>query len=77
MEKVVGIAIIGEVVFINLIYARNNIKILHFFPYIWLIGVFLCGWIFFKAFSVVPILIVCACVILFHFIATRAPLDGG
>ena len=77
MEKLVGIAIIGEIIFINLIYARKNIRIFHFFPYIWLAVVFFCGWVFFKVFSVVPILIVCVCVVLFHYIAVKAPLDSG
>lgn len=76
MEMVVGVAIIGEIVFINLVYAHKGVKIFHYFPYIWLSSVFLCGWIFYNVFLIIPAVIVLAFVIFFHFIVANSPLSG-
>ena len=77
MEKLVGTALIGEVVVLNMIYAQKNVKLLHFFPYFWLISVFSYGWFFLNVFSLTPVFIICVGVVLFHFLAVKAPPIGG
>lgn len=75
MERIMGIAILGELLFINLVYAYKEVRALHFLPYLWLIAVFTVGGVIVDFVPAKYVLIIAGATAISHVIAVYAPLS--